>query len=318
VTAVARPAAVMHPNGAYALSYAALGYRVGPLWDPITENPHGKAPVGPLTPRGCHAFTTDSALIIRWWSMANWNIGLAVPPPVLILDADGPNRNPPSKGMEGLTCIQEDYTQLPPTLEQFTGSGGRHLWFRRPSGVLTKENLKPYELDFKVHGGYVVMAPSTHPDSGIVYRLIDRPIAEPSRWLAALVVKRPAAARQASTPKQPAIAGAWSWTGGPIGDTIAAFNAAASWHEILTGWTCVKYDGDSPGSLWKHPTASSPISARINEDHRLYVFSPNTPFEQTVAHTVDKHGYDKFDAYACLHHRGSNRAAADDIATRTT
>ena len=53
--------------------------------------------------------------------------------------------------------------QLPATLTTISGrgDGGRHLFFRRPPGKLTKTQL-PAGLEYKDHGGYVVLC-TVHP-----------------------------------------------------------------------------------------------------------------------------------------------------------
>jgi hypothetical protein len=90
-----------------------------------------------------------------------------------------------------------------------------------------------------------------------------------------------------------------SYTGDSI---IHAYNAAHTWADVLVphGWVEV-------GGGWRHPTATAPHSATISKDS-LYVYSSNTPFEQTLE--GEPHGYDKFDAYAVLNHAGDKSAAA--------
>jgi putative DNA primase/helicase len=95
--------------------------------------------------------------------------------------------------------------------------------------------------------------------------------------------------------------------GSPNGDRPGdAFNADASWDDVLTGWTAV-YERD--GTIyWRRPGKDHGISATTNHtgtDH-LKVFSSSTLFdtEQT---------YDKFGAYAVLEHGGDFSAAARAI-----
>ncbi len=73
------------------------------------------------------------------------------------------------------------------------------------------------------------------------------------------------------------------------------------------GWLCVAGDGDSDGSRWRHPNATSDSSASIAHGC-LFVFSPNTEFEPTDF--GDTHGYTLFRAYAVLEHNGDMKAAA--------
>jgi hypothetical protein len=82
------------------------------------------------------------------------------------------------------------------------------------------------------------------------------------------------------------------------------------WADLLAGWELVDGTGDSTGSRWRHPTATSSCSATV-KDGSLYVYSSNTPFEVTTE--GDPHGYSKFRAYAVLQHGGDMRAAAAAI-----
>jgi Bifunctional DNA primase/polymerase, N-terminal len=161
--------------GTYAVEYAIHGWEVGPLCkrDPnnpkVILGPHGKDPVGHLVPHGVHDFTKDVDTVIRWWSKCSWNIGIRVPSSMFVLDVDGPHRWPhPGKGLEALAQVEAKYGPLPETLTQITGSGGLHLFFRRPPGKLSKAGL-PAGLEYKDRGGYVVAAPSIHPDTGECY-----------------------------------------------------------------------------------------------------------------------------------------------------
>lgn len=92
---------------------------------------------------------------------------------------------------------------------------------------------------------------------------------------------------------------------------IDKYNAEHSWRDVLPdGWTCLDAAPDADGARWLHPTATSDCSATIR-DGSLYVWTPNTPFDQSFP--GDPHGYDKFDVYALLHHGGDKRAAARSL-----
>jgi hypothetical protein len=47
--------------------------------------------------------------------------------------------------------------------------GGRHFYFTRPGGDLSRARL-PKGVDLKTQGGYVILPPSVHPASGLPYR----------------------------------------------------------------------------------------------------------------------------------------------------
>jgi hypothetical protein len=290
---------------AAALEYAENHWQVGPLCrrDRVTGkilHPYGKDPVGHLVPHGVLDFTDDVNIVTRWWSRTPWNIGIRVPEQMFVLDADGPDRHPhPGRGLPALAELEDRFAPLPPTLTQITGSGGLHLFFRRPPGKLSKAGL-PAGLEYKDHGGYVVAAPSTHPDTFERYVRCDHPVAAPPDWLiTTLLLPRPAPPR----PPQPQTR---RFTGPSIAD---AYSAATSWADILGphGWTCLAGDPDADGTTWLHPTHTSNCSAKIRNGC-LFVFSTSTVFD--VSEPANPKGYTKFRAYAVLNHNGDMSAAA--------
>lgn len=289
---------------ANALEAAINGWEVGPLCkvdETGRRHPHGKDPVTGLTPRGFYDFTTDVATVDRWWSDTQWNIGVRVPESMFVLDADGPDRRPhPGTGMEVLAQLEDRYGKLPETFTQFTGSGGLHLFFRRPPGRLTAKYL-PKGLEYKARGGYVVWAPSVHPDSGRKYVRCDRPVAAPPQWLIDLIVAPPPPARRRTSTRLRR-----------YGPSIADdFSHHTSWADVLEphGWTPAPGSGDpdGEGARWLHPTATSSCSATVRNGC-LFVYSPNTPFDVTEGGNPE--GYTRFRAYAVLNHAGDMKAAA--------
>jgi hypothetical protein len=286
----------------FALRYAAQGLRVGPLahYEPIPGTrrlrylgPKGKVPVLHLMPHGVDDFTTNTDLIRHWWSRGEWNIGARLPESVIALDVDGPDRQPhPGTGMDGLVKLTKIHGPdfLPETYMQITGSGGRHYLYRRPPGKLIKKNLKPYGLDFKDCGGYIVMAPSIHPDSLRSYQGFPAPIAATPRWLIRMIVEPP-------KPEPVNTVYAFSEICGPsIAD---AFCESTTWADILmpSGWSAIAGDTECDGARWLHPTATSSCSATIRHG-KLFVYSSNTPFETTSSGAPT--GYSRFKAAAIL------------------
>lgn len=255
--------------------------------------------------RGGHGVldaTADATQIDALWERyPNANVGVRVPEDMVVLDVDGPDRRPhPGKGLEALAQVEAEHGPLPTTLTQITGSGGLHLIFKHPGGKLSKVGL-PAGLEYKDHGGYIVGAHSIHPDTGERYVLCPHEIVDMPEWLAEMIT---APARRnseaASITRLPT-----TYTGESV---IDRYNAERTWPDVLVphGWTCRSADPDADGAVWLHPTHTSDCSATIS-DGSLYVYSSNTPFEQTTA--GDPHGYDKFDAYALLHHSGDKSAA---------
>jgi hypothetical protein len=253
----------------------------------------------PVTAHGVLDATDDIDTVAGWWSRTAFNIGVRVPESMVVLDVDGPDRRPhPGRGLQALAEVEQRYGPLPPTLTQITGSGGLHLFFRRPPGKLSKAGL-PDGLEFKDHGGYVMMAPSIHPDTRERYVRCDHPVAAPPPWLVDLIVERPQpiAVPRPRFPQFPGVS---------VADS---FSASASWADILQphGWRHLSADPDGDGARWLHPTATSSCSATVRNGC-LFVYSPNTPFEVTAG--SQPKGYTRFRAYAVLNHGGDLKAAA--------
>ena len=85
------------------------------------------------------------------------------------------------------------------------------------------------------------------------------------------------------------------------------FNRRAEWGDILPDWTWVYERG---GTLYlRRPGKDRGVSATLNHggSDRLYVFSTSTVFDA-------ERSYDKFGAYARLHHHDDHGAAAGALA----
>jgi hypothetical protein len=124
---------------------------------------------------------------------------------IFVVDVDiGPGK----EGDDTLRALQLRHDDLPETPEVRTGSGGRHLYFRAPPGVLVKTgtNILGPGVDVRGEGGFVVAPPSVHP-SGEPYvwfwqfTLDDVPIADAPAWLLDLV--RVEAPRPVAPPPRP-------------------------------------------------------------------------------------------------------------------
>lgn len=300
--------------GSYAVEYAVRNWRVFPLRGklPAIGNPH---PQGSVERRECKGecgshghgvldATSDVRTVVSWWGgrYAGANIGGRVPESMFVLDVD-----PRHGGDETSKAVQDAYGLLPPTLTTVSGrgDGGVHLFFRRPAGVLSPKRIAADfgpGIDVKTSTGYVVLPPSIHPDSGKPYRRVEHPVAAPPHWLVALLRPEQQAVPVTPSPPRRVALGA--------GPSIAErYNAATGWAEVLEphGWRCLDGDVDADGARWRHSAATSPHSATIRGG-RLYVYSPNTPFD--VTESSDPHGYSRFHAYAVLNHGGDMSAAA--------
>ena len=268
----------------HALTYARTGWAVLPL------KPREKTP---LTKHAVNDATTDAKQIKRWWK--KWpdaNIGVACGDASGILVIDIDPRNDGDHTWISLTQDALADADLE-TLTSFTGGGGRHLVFEQPEGR-TRGHLGE-GIDIK-NSGYIVAPPSNHP-SGDGY-LWDDPDAEilplPPELLALIV--RPELEHD----------GRMAQEFDPDDSRPGTrFNALTTWAELLEpeGW--VRHSVVGEITYWTRPGKTGAISASTNVDNTdlLWVWSSSTDFEQ-------EKGYDKFGAYALLHHGGDIAEAA--------
>jgi hypothetical protein len=141
--------------------------------------PRGKAPLARLARHGVANATTDPHVVVEWWLRApNANIGL-VCGRLLVIDVD-----PRNNGDAELALLLATHGNFPRTPRARTGSGGEHIFFRRPSVELSAKLAPGIDL---VHGPrrYVVASPSMHA-CGRRYEWLVRPhcvLAEPPGWL---------------------------------------------------------------------------------------------------------------------------------------
>lgn len=145
-----------------ALMYARNGFPVFPCEE------RGKAPQGLLAPNGYKDATTNPKVIKKWWCNGHdWNIGLVPPKGMAILDID-----PRNGGEESWEKIQRRLSTKglrSEGLRAYTGGGGEHIVLNNVPERLPGKLAKG--IDIK-RNGYVVAAPSIHPDTGKRYRWV--------------------------------------------------------------------------------------------------------------------------------------------------
>ena len=279
------------PLAAAAITYAARGQRVFPL------AVRDKMPLIPKYRggRGVLDATDDIDVTAARWSRSPWaNIGGRVPDGVVIIDID------PKNGGDVTWRQLTDAKTVPVTRTTISGrgDGGVHLWFRHPGGSIGGLGTG---IDVLTSNKYVVLPPSVHPDTGRVYRWADpgAPVVAMPNWLVRAL--RPA-------PKAPRVA-----TARPVGGDHDRpgdwFDANHTWDDVLTpnNWKLVHGDGDSDGSQWRHPHATTPVSATTRHG-LLFVYSTNTPLPVTECNNPA--GLTRFRAWALLDHAGDFSAAA--------
>ena len=141
-----------------ALSYASKGWPIFPC--------NGK---DPLTPHGFKDASTDPEQIDAWWN--KWphaNIGLDCGgAEIVAIDID-----PRNDGMTSWELLRQQYQDIPKTATSCTGGGGYHLLYSVPQGIDPKSlKVKLCQgIDVKRMGGYIILPPSVHPDTGKTYK----------------------------------------------------------------------------------------------------------------------------------------------------
>lgn len=170
---------------AAALDYASIGIRVFPLTarkKPLRNcllcRRGGACPgrdacrCGIDTCHGFYAATTDPATIARWWTPCrDWQLGLrtGATSGLVVLDIDLDKG-----GLDSLIALQQAGLDIVGAGVQLSGSGQSfHLLFRHPGGSVPNSQSKLGKgLDVRGDGGYVVGAPSLHPNTGAPYELL--------------------------------------------------------------------------------------------------------------------------------------------------
>lgn len=174
-----------------ALWYARHGWRVFPC------GPRKKTP---MTRTGFKEATRDPDQIHAWWGACpTANIGIATGAGLVVLDID-----PDKGGDDSLAGLEAEHGRLPDTVECLTGSGGRHIFFSTDVAVPCSVATVGPGLDIRGDGGYVVAAPSVHPNGRrYEWELSSRPtevsLAPIPDWLFDLAHRKPAPPDESST-----------------------------------------------------------------------------------------------------------------------
>lgn len=167
-----------------AMDYAAHGWKVIPLHTPIKNgkcscNHDDCKSIGkhPRVPNGLTEATDDPEKIKYWWGMwpqANIGVRTGSESGIIVMDIDD----------EALAKESIGDKEIPETLIQETGSGGKHLIFAYP-GKPVKTCTKPIPgVDSRADGGYIVVPPSNHK-SGRNYEWLNSfdPAPAPAWWV---------------------------------------------------------------------------------------------------------------------------------------
>lgn len=145
----------------FALKYAADGFAVFPVYEPVGIGKCSCAKEGckgkhPRTANGCLDATTDVEIIKGWWTKwPNASVGIAtgMKSGMSVVDLDGP---------EGIASGKR--LGLRSSVLVLTGNG-EQLYYADPNGLLDNSVKKlAIGVDTRGNGGYVVAPPSLHPN----------------------------------------------------------------------------------------------------------------------------------------------------------
>lgn len=208
------------PPGDAAIVYARRGWAVFPCHNPTASRAgcscgHLDCSSPAKHPRvagGLNSATTEEAQLRRWWARwphANVGVRTGAVSGIVVIDID-----PDHGGERSLGILLAEHGSLPAGRVVRTGSGGRHLWFRHPGGVVRNDagrRLGP-GLDIRGDGGYVIAPPSRHR-TGRSYVVESQPTGLPDlpEWLLELVrPPEPERRREVLESASPAGGAAWA------------------------------------------------------------------------------------------------------------
>lgn len=124
----------------------------------------------PLTPHGCKDAKKTSGPIKAWWKKhPDASIGVATGSisNLMVIDLDVDEE----KGLDGvheMMLWEREHGDLPETARVITGRGGVHLYFTYDGIDQTNRTGILEGIDVRGEGGYVIAAPSIHPN-GTLY-----------------------------------------------------------------------------------------------------------------------------------------------------
>lgn len=113
--------------------------------------------------------TTEIGDWFTRWPDANLAIVTGIVSSLVVLDLD-PRRGADLSGAR----LEREHGPLPETVEAESGSGGRHLYFSHPGGIVPDRIDLAQGIDLRGDGGYVVAPPSVRA-SGASYRWVRSP-----------------------------------------------------------------------------------------------------------------------------------------------
>lgn len=230
----------------HALGYADAGWPVFPL-SPRTKRP--------ATAHGKDDATTDAALIRQMFAgRDDYNVAIRPVPGVIVLDVD------PRNGGD-----LDDLAPLTDTWAARTGGGGWHLLYRY-QGPTVGRVRDTTGIDVKTDSGYIVAAPSIHPDGGRYEWINHHPLAPLPAHLHARVRReriRPRTDRGRTAP------------GGLI--AVVAEAQPGNRNNVLFWAACRLAEDNAPQQVWDDLRSSAQIAGLDDPE-----------IDQTVASALDR------------------------------
>jgi hypothetical protein len=118
--------------------------------------------------------TRDANTIEAWWDFADYNVGISTSrfgdhDALVVVDIDTKGAK---HGDSTLIELELDGNDFPPTFEQQTGSGGRHIVYTSERPLRQGVDTLGIGLDIRSKGGYIV-APQSEVD-GRTYTTLGR------------------------------------------------------------------------------------------------------------------------------------------------
>lgn len=150
-----------------AAAYARQGWAVLPL------KARAKAPANA---NGCSGASSDADVVAAWWQgHEERNVGVACGVKsggLIVLDIDVDEESG-KNGYDAYFDWELEHGKLPNTVTARTGRGGMHLFYKAGCEVRNSTNAK-LGIDVRGEGGYVMAAPSVHPN-GNCYEWVRSP-----------------------------------------------------------------------------------------------------------------------------------------------
>lgn len=123
----------------------------------------------PLIKKWVENATSDHETIKRWsqnvYKWANWGVACGKQSGIVVIDLDIAKEPDEVDGAIGLVELEKELGPLPITVSQTTPSGGRHLFFKNPTGITiqVKKGIRFFPgvaLDVLSEGRQVLVSPS--------------------------------------------------------------------------------------------------------------------------------------------------------------